>query len=289
MTNVARKGLYIYFSVLIAGSAVLEWLLIRAGDSIRNHVPLVLLLMWTPAIASFIARIALREGFRDVSFRFGGKQTIQSSMVGWLFPLTVGTIAYGFAWSTGLASFITQAVPGLPTFESPVLSFLLLALVRLSIGVIIAAIAAAGEEIGWRGYMLTRLIQARVPFPLLVSGLIWGLWHTPLIVTGQYASGPCTLLSAGLFVAGIIAEAFLLARLRLESGSVWPCIIGHAAWNSTIQGVFDFSSAGVSKDLWIGESGILVVAVSVVLVWFLVRGRWPRFLAPGEPLQETAT
>jgi membrane protease YdiL (CAAX protease family) len=288
MKNLAQRGLLIYFTILIVGSSVIEWLLIKTGDPIKNHVTLVLLLMWTPAIASFVARAALREGFHDVSFRFGGRRTMKPILTGWFFPLAVGTIAYGFAWSTGLASFITQGVRGLPTFETPILSFLFLALVRLSIGVIIAAIAAAGEEIGWRGYMLTRLIQAGVPFPLLVSGLIWGLWHTPLIIAGQYASGPYPFASAGLFVVGIVAAAFLFARLRLESGSVWPCIIGHAAWNSTIQGVFDFSSAGASKELWIGESGILVAAVSVVLVWFLVRGKWPRLSAPNEPLLEEA-
>jgi uncharacterized protein len=288
MKNQARKGLLIYFTVLIVGSSVIEWLLIKTGDAIKNHVTLVFLLMWTPAIASFVARVALREGFHDVSFRLGGRLTRKSLLVGWFFPLAVGTIAYGIAWSTGLALFITQAVPGLPTFDSQLLSFLLLALIRLSIGVIIAAIAAAGEEIGWRGFMLTRLIQAGVRRPLLVSGLIWGLWHTPLIMTGQYASGPYPIVSAALFIVVIVAESFLLARLRLESGSVWPCIFGHAAWNSTIQGIFDFSSAGPSGALWIGESGILVVVMAVVLVWFLVRGKWPRLGAPNEPLREEA-
>ena len=38
-------------------------------------------------------------------------------------------------------------------------------------------ILVPGEEIGWRGYMLTRLIAAGVPNAVLVSGVIWGLWH----------------------------------------------------------------------------------------------------------------
>ena len=288
MTNQARKGLLVYFSLLVACSAVIEWLLIRTGDPIRNQIALVSLLMWTPGIASIIARIALREGFHDVSFRFGGQTIVRPVVIGWLFPLIVGIFAYGVAWSSGIVTLTVQTAPGLPTVDNPALSFLVLALVRLSIGVVMAAFAAAGEEIGWRGYMLTRLIQARVPFPLLVSGLIWGLWHTPLILTGQYVSGSHPLLSAVLFLVTIVAVGFLFARLRLESGSVWPCILGHAAWNSTIQGLFDFSSTGSSRELWIGESGILVVVVTVVLVSILVHRSRPALIAPGEPFQREA-
>ena len=65
----------------------------------------------------------------------------------------------------------------------------------------IAAISATGEEIGWRGYMLTRLVDAKIPRPILVSGLIWWGWHAPLILSGQYASGPYPALSALLFGA----------------------------------------------------------------------------------------
>ena len=42
----------------------------------------------------------------------------------------------------------------------------------------------AGEEIGWHGYMLTRLVDAGMAKPILTSGLIWGLWHVPLILGG---------------------------------------------------------------------------------------------------------
>ena len=86
----------------------------------------------------------------------------------------------------------------------------------------------------------------------------------------------------------IVAVGFLFARLRLESGSVWPCILGHAAWNSTIHGLYDFSSTGSSRELWIGESGILVVVVTVVLVSILMRGSRTVLTAPGEPLREEA-
>jgi hypothetical protein len=54
---------------------------------------------------------------------------------------------------------------------------------------------------------------AKVPRPVLVSGLVWGAWHVPLIVTGQYASGPHPLASALLFlVSARTADVGLIRR-----------------------------------------------------------------------------
>src|SRR5262245_53290106 len=107
--------------------------------------------------------------------------------------------------------------------------------VAATIVTILSALRAAGEEIGWRGYMLTRLIDAGLPKPILTSGLIWGLWHVPLILGGVYLAGPLPALSAVLFMVLATALSFVFARLRLETGSVWPAIALHAAWNAIIQ------------------------------------------------------
>jgi membrane protease YdiL (CAAX protease family) len=205
------------------------------------------------------------------------------TVLAWLFPLPVGLLAYGLAWIWGLAQWRTAGVPGVPPLSDPLWAFLLLVTVRLVIGVPIAAIAAAGEEIGWRGYMLTRLIELGVPRPILVSGLIWGIWHVPLILAGVYAAGPHPLLAAVMFVVVIVAQAHVLARVRLASGSVWPAVVGHSAWNATIQGVFDYSTVPDSS-AWVGESGVLVAVAAVLVAAGLMRGSWPRLRAPGVPL-----
>lgn len=271
----ARKGLAVYFGILLAGSALFEGLLLRAGDSVGNHPALVFALMWMPALASFVARTALREGVRDVSFRFGGRSGARMTLVGWLFPLAVGAVAYGVAWSTGLATFRTAALPGLPRDLSPAAAFAAVAGVQLTLGTILGALSAAGEEIGWRGYMLTRLVDAGVPRPVLASGLIWGAWHLPMILGGAYAAGPRPAVSALVFIGAILPMAVLLARLRLESGSVWPAVVGHAAWNATIQGAFDASTVPGASEFWVGESGVLVAAASAGVVYLLVRGKFP--------------
>jgi len=131
---------------------------------------------------------------------------------------------------------------------------------------------AAGEEIGWRGYMLTRLVASGIRAPILISGLAWGLWHTPLILSGQYASGPHPILSTCLFLVGIVAAGYVFAWLRLSSGSIWPCIWGHGAWNAVVQGAFDRSTAG--RSVWVGESGVLTAGMLILFAVVLYK-RWP--------------
>ena len=99
-------------------------------------------------------------------------------------------------------------------------------LVASTIGTAVGVLTAAGEEIGWRGYMVIRLIDAGVRRPVLVSGVIWGLWHVPLIVTGViYAEHPSRLVAILVFMVSATAAACVLARARLETGSIWPCIV----------------------------------------------------------------
>ena len=238
----ARRGLAIYFSIVVVASAFLEWTILRTGEQIGANVRLVLALMWTPAVASVVARLALREGFSDVSFRWGGDRGTKAIALAWAFPLVVAFLAYGLAWATGLAQFnpasVLRRFPSLPVPAG----FLASVLLSATIGSLISCLSAAGEEIGWRGYMLTRLIDAGVPQPILASGVIWGAWHTPLILSGQYASGSHPYVSAALFMINIIAFAYLIAHLRLWSGSVWPAVFLHAVWNAIIQGPFDRST-----------------------------------------------
>jgi membrane protease YdiL (CAAX protease family) len=188
---------------------------------------------------------------------------------------------------------VSPGSPGSPSFRrrrcrgwdgpggSSAARFATLLGLNLTIGTLVSSATAAGEEIGWRGYMLTRLIDAGLRRPVLASGLIWGAWHMPLILTGQYASSRMPALSAILFLLDILAFAYLAAKLRLESGSVWPAVLLHGSWNTLIQGVFDRSTDG--SPFLLGESGILVVAFDILFVVLLVRGTWTVKRAPQDP------
>jgi uncharacterized protein len=285
----ARKGLTVFFPVLIVSSAIVEYLIVRNGDPMSNHPNLVLVLMWIPALSSAVARLSLREGIRDVSFRFGGKVGLRSIGFAVLVPLIVGTVAYGIAWATGLVGFsaitpspaelaMSLAAARIAALE-PISRLLVSVALGATIFTVYGCLWTAGEEIGWRGYMLTRLIAAGAPQPLFLSGLIWAVWHLPLILSGSYASGPSPLLSAALFIFTVLGIALVAGVLRLRSGSVWPAIVLHAAWNSIIQNPLDRSSIGPGATLWVGESGVLV-AVTTLIVGLVVYQRWRNDGAP---------
>jgi uncharacterized protein len=259
----ALRGLAVFFTVLLAGSAYLEHRIVVLGGPIQNHLDLICALMWWVTISSLVPRLVLVESPRDISFRWGGWPGTRAIVVATALPLAVGFVAYGIAWGTGLADF-SEPRPG-----TRFLDFLLL---MLTVGSLVSCTYAAGEEIGWRGYMLTRLIDSGVPGPIFFSGLVWALWHVPLILSGQYASGPHPALSAVLFVGDVIGLGYVFAWLRLSSGSIWPCIWAHGAWNAVIQGPFDMSTTRYS--VWVGESGVLTTLATIVFAIVLYRV-WP--------------
>src|SRR3954452_20850701 len=84
----ARRGLAIYFAVLVPLTAVFQALMISGSLS------WFWALMWTPAVASVVARLVLREGFTDVSFRLGGSWGWKAIGLALIFPIVVGLIAY---------------------------------------------------------------------------------------------------------------------------------------------------------------------------------------------------
>lgn len=276
----ARHGLVIYFGMIFLLSAVFQVLLIQTGNWVW-----VIPLMWSPAAASIVARLMLREGFADVSFRVGGRRGWQAIVVAVIFPIIIGLTVYGVAWMTGLARFVPRP-DGLAAqlgaaSASPVAAFLVMLAVAATMGTIVGILTAAGEEIGWRGYMLTRLIDAGISRPVLVSGLIWGLWHVPVILGAGYATGPSPTASVLLLVVLATAFGFVFARLRLQTGSVWPAIVLHAAWNSIIQSAFDAARTGGDgsrlhdgASWWVGESGVLTAIAMIIAAVVFSGGRW---------------
>ncbi|MGE0788076.1 MAG: CPBP family glutamic-type intramembrane protease [Sandaracinaceae bacterium] len=290
----ARRGLAVYLGVVILLSGIVEGAILWLGGGIGEHGLLVLALMWSPAVAMVVARLVLREGIRDVSFRLGLRDGgWREYLIAWLYAAVLGGLAYGIGWASGLVPFAVPSGPMKSVAEVAGPIGALFASLGMSLTLITAlsAITATGEELGWRGYMLTRLIDAGVPRPLLVSGVIWGLWHAPLILSGQYASGPYPVLSVICFVVSITATSYVFARVRLTTGSVWSAALFHASWNAVIQATYDEfvpgHDAAHAGNISVGESGILVVVAEVIFALVLVARPFRVKRAPADEATET--
>jgi membrane protease YdiL (CAAX protease family) len=120
---------------------------------------------------------------------------------------------------------------GTPNIEIPVAALVITQLAFIPVGAVINSFLAFGEELGWRGWLLSALRPLGTWPALLISGVIWGLWHAPIILLGYNFAEP-NLLGVALMVMGCLSFGILLGWLRLRSGNVWPAVLGHGAFNA---------------------------------------------------------
>ena len=110
-----------------------------------------------------------------------------------MIPILYALPVYAITWVAIPGSFHFEkfAAPlgtafGFPNSPRAATLFLAIPLYAL-IGVIASTARALGEEIGWRGFLLPRLVQ-QFGFTLgcLVSGCIWAVWHYPALLFAGY-------------------------------------------------------------------------------------------------------
>ncbi|MEV4750934.1 CPBP family intramembrane glutamic endopeptidase [Streptosporangium sp. NPDC049248] len=169
---------------------------------------------------------------------------------------------------------LAAASPGrsLPV-EPGVLAVVQIAVVFL-IAPLINSIAAFGEEWGWRGWLLPRLMTLGTWRALLVSGVIWGVWHFPLTLRG-YNYPELGAWAAPMFIVFCVVFGALLGWFRLYSGSVWPAVVGHGSLNASAGLTLLVGNAADPPNLAIAGITGLVGSALLAAVFALVIKRWP--------------
>ncbi len=231
---------------------------------------------WSPAMAAFVASRRCRRPLFAIGFGWPKWQTLA---IGYTLPLAYSLIIYGIVWTTGLGHFYNSAhldhmVAALGFHNlSTSHAFLALALIYPTVIFLEGCASSLGEEIGWRGFLLPELIKIMsFPKAAFLSGLVWAVWHYPLIIFGGYHGHSHLLYSLGCFTAVIIALSFPLSWLRLRSGSVWPCTFFHASHNLFMLKLFNPLTVDTGPTRWlVSEFGILTVLVTVAMAWMSSR------------------
>jgi membrane protease YdiL (CAAX protease family) len=283
MDKNTQRWRVIWFSALTLGVELLwvwGWLW---GEDRGFHPPLVVVIigmMWVPGVISVLCRTFFREGFSDVGWRLGPAWYWAWA---YLLPLGMAVLAYGAALILGKVTPASPDVLRSPIsavlFDIPLpvqdaglagMVFQRLVLVAL-VGMLPNFFLAFGEELGWRGYLLTRILRTGWPFPLLASGLIWGVWHFPALLLTSQAHGPFTLVG---YTTMTVLFGVFVSWLRLESGSVWVATMAHASYNAFVQAVGMRCFPGEDEWLWVGDYGILIfVPYAVFVAWLYGSGR----------------
>ena len=123
-----------------------------------------------------------------------------------------------------------------------------------------------GEEQGWRGYLYQALAIWSGASRILFTGVVWGLWHAPLIAMGHnYPGFPMQGILLMVLFCVLLACLFDWARTRAKS--VWaPCVL-HGVINGTASAVVLFAWDGdVRFGSPVGMAGFMAIALLVLVL-----------------------
>lgn len=189
--------------------------------------------MLSPAIANILTRIITKEGLSELYLSFRTKKVKRYFTLAILLPISIGIInafiTSVFMLPEGSTGDMLKGID-YGSLASTVLYLIATSIASLMFGF--------GEEFGWRGY-LTPKLEKLLPAPaaILLSGIIWGLWHAPLIACGHnfgknYPGDPW--LGIALMCVSCTAISFYLTALTKATGSSLTAGLAHIAINDIV-------------------------------------------------------
>lgn len=199
--------------------------------------------MFGPAIANLLTRWVTGEGRQDLILRprFENKRWVHF-LAAWVLPavLTIFGIALFFlifpryfdASFTLLKEQLNLA--GMGADINPWTIIAIQTVQAILMAPMLNAISTFGEEFGWRGYLQPKLMPLGGRKAVLLTGLIWGIWHWPVILMGynyglDYFGAPILGLVGMVWFTLVIGV--LLGWVTIKTNNVWPAVIGHGALN----------------------------------------------------------
>lgn len=150
--------------------------------------------------------------------------------------------------------------------------FLLMSIQVLVGGTTINAIAAFGEEMGWRGFLYKELKPLGFWKSGLLIGTIWGIWHSPLILMGHNFPGH-PYLGVVVMTIACIPLGLLIQYVRSKTKTVFSAAIMHGMFNAA--GGFAIITINGGSYLFknvVGISGIITMSFLVLILFLLMKG-----------------
>ena len=294
MTAKEKQGFGLYFLFAFG----LAWLcqvygslvLLRDGNAVLYQV-LLILCMFCPMVAALLVQKVWLHQPTGIGWKVKGKRRYW--LAAWFGPavLTVlGAVLYFAVFPSRLdlsGSWLVTAYGGemdADTLRSQLGvstgSYLLqTGLFAVLLAPVINMFPALGEEVGWRGYMMPRLkewfgvLNAR-----LLGGVIWGVWHWPLMLLVGYEYGTNYLGAPvlGLVVWCVFCFALntLLDILYEKTGCIWVPAMAHGAVNAiaTLPTVLTYPADAYYNVLGPMPIGLISMLPALALaVWLTLR------------------
>jgi membrane protease YdiL (CAAX protease family) len=257
-------------------------IVIGLGLSVTNPLVQIAILpgAFAPALATFIVRKWItREGFADAGLSLDLRKW-PYYIVAWLLPLAVvgciiiaaalfglGTpdfsLARGIKYLSTLAGRAPAHVPSHP--------WLLICVMPVT--ALFATPILFGEEFGWRGYLQLRLFPDRPVLSAVVTGVIWGIWHYPLILRG-FDFPDHRLAGLAVFTVSTVLISIIFGWLRLKTGSIWSTSLAHSATNAIGGSLTVLLFGGGASFLLVSYAGILGwIPLGALSAWIVLAGQ----------------
>ena len=232
--------------------------------------------MWAPALGNIGTRLLTGEGWTEMWLRPHFKQGWPWWLAGWFVPglLTILGAALFFALFphffdpqlTTLTELLASS--GAADTINPWLIVVAQTASAFLIAPLINSLFTFGEEFGWRAYLQPKLMPLGMRKTMLLMGVIWGVWHWPVIAMGhnyglEYPGAPWPGLLGMVWFTFVVGT--FLGWITLKGGSLWPAVIGHAAING-IAGLGALFVQGTPNPLL----GPLPVGIVASIPWALV-------------------
>jgi len=251
---VKQHPLITFFVLAYALSWILESPLVFLRDSVTDTQGLILVILASnvpSALAIVLTAIVLGGGALR---KLLGRLLIWRVDLCWYLVVVLGPVALA-GGMVALNTLLGGPAPGLGMPLLAVVSMLAFSIFPGS---------ALGEEIGWRGYALPRLQAGRSALGAsLILGVLWGLWHLPLWLTG--APGRTPILYAAFVVSTISLSVILTWVYNSTGGNLLKVVLLHATFNLPMTLAIDGLGSRATVPLLL-YWGLLVAAAIVVVI-----------------------
>ena len=138
------------------------------------------------------------------------------------------------------------------------------AYLMLMVSALVVTLFTFGEEYGWRGYLLPRLLPLGEIRASVLLGVIWGVWHLPLLLAGLNYPGVNVWLAILVFTFVTVALSFTYTWFYVaSSGSVLIAAVFHASFNN-------FADTITVPPILSGANPFAPSLVSAILIMALV-------------------
>ncbi len=266
-----KKHLIIFITINYTLSILLSLFMGLTGGHESRFISLGYISMFIPAIAVLIMTAVFKTALNVDWQRFPVKWILPALF---LMPVVIHVVCLpilaflnngSLPWQSWLKPDNNDLYYAPPEKGWGVLTnseFIFRIIINAIAGVVIVSVLAIFEEIGWRAWMLPRLIKKfNVKKGILTGAFIWALWHVPFILSGisyidnipMYAT---LLVPIGTFGAGIIIN-----WLWLKTKSIWIVSLSHGALNNWGQYAFKYM-----KDTKSSDSILLLIGIEVSLL-----------------------